>query len=300
MATVSEEAGHWFVSFSTSLEVAEPAARTGSIIGIDLGISCFAVCSDGRRIGSPRPLEQAMDRLVALDRGIARQRNVRDGVKTARMARRDRQAARAAGERRPTLAERKALRQATRAAVRAAGALEKTAQRRERRSARMIARQVERARLHYTVTNARRDFLHATSTNLVRRHAVIGLEDLAVANMTRNHKLARSIADQGWGEFRFMLTYKARLAGTTIVVIDRFYPSTQTCSGCGARNETPLGQRTYRCASCGLVLDRDLNAARNIASQAAMAAARGGAVSPERKLGHVPSSRRPTTRTKAA
>jgi putative transposase len=306
MATVSEQAGHWFASFATSEEIADPITKIGSVIGIDLGITTFAVCSDGRRIESPRPLETAITRLKALDRGIARQRNVRDGVRSSRMARRDLQSAKAAGTYVwPTSTERKAAKLAvkasTRAATHAIADHDKTKQRHERKSARMVKRQAERARLHYTVTNQRRNFLHEASTRLVQRHAVIKIEDLAVGNLKRNHRLARSISDQGWAMFRFMLTYKARLAGTQLIVIDRFYPSTQVCSRCGSRTETPLGQSIYRCSNpaCGLVIDRDLNAARNIAKQPAMAAGRGGAISRGRKSAHVPSSRRPTTQINA-
>lgn len=211
MATVAEEAGRWFVSFATALEVPEPVARTGSVIGIDLGITTFAVCSDGRRIESPRPLERASDRLAALDRGIARQRNVRDGVRTARMRRRDRRAGLVV--------------------IARAVKVEKHA----RRSVRMVKRQAERARLHASVANQRSNFLHEASTNLVRRHAVIGIEDLAVANLKRNHRLARSISEQGWAQFRFMLTYDG---ATGEAAIDRLAAAGLT-GGCGPRAFCP-------------------------------------------------------------
>jgi putative transposase len=89
------------------------------------------------------------------------------------------------------------------------------------------------ARAHRKVRNARADFLHRVSTNLVRRADTIVIEDLAVTNMVKNHKLARVISDAGWGEFRRQLEYKAERAGRTLVVIDRWYPSSKTCSACG-------------------------------------------------------------------
>ncbi|MQA62858.1 MAG: IS200/IS605 family element transposase accessory protein TnpB [Actinophytocola sp.] len=121
------------------------------------------------------------------------------------------------------------------------------------------------ARAHRKVRNARNDFLHRTSTNLVRRADTIVIEDLAVNNMVRNRKLARVISDAGWGEFRRQLEYKAERAGRTLVVIDRWYPSSKTCSACGhllARLD--LGTRHWTCPGCRTRHDRDINAAKNI------------------------------------
>nr|WP_316043387.1 RNA-guided endonuclease TnpB family protein [Actinomadura sp. CNU-125] len=89
------------------------------------------------------------------------------------------------------------------------------------------------ARAHRKVRDARQDFLHRTSTNLVRDADTIVIEDLAVANMVKNRNLARAISDCGWGEFRRMLEYKAERAGRTLIVIDRWFPSSKTCSHCG-------------------------------------------------------------------
>ena len=121
------------------------------------------------------------------------------------------------------------------------------------------------ARAHRKVRAARADFLHKASTGLVRDHDVIVLEDLAVQNMIRNRRLARAIADCGWGAFRQMLEYKAARAGRHVIVIDRWYPSSKTCSTCGyLLTELSLGTRMWQCPSCGTRHDRDLNAAKNI------------------------------------
>jgi putative transposase len=121
------------------------------------------------------------------------------------------------------------------------------------------------ARTCRKVRDARRDFLHRASTRLVRGYDVIVVEDLAVANMVRNRHLARVISDCGWGEFRRQLEYKCQRYGRRLVVIDRWYPSSKTCSACGhLLAELSLSTRTWQCPSCGTRHDRDVNAAKNI------------------------------------
>ncbi|GAA1816809.1 RNA-guided endonuclease TnpB family protein [Actinomadura chokoriensis] len=121
------------------------------------------------------------------------------------------------------------------------------------------------ARSHRKVRNARADFLHRTSTGLVRRADVIVIEDLTVAGMVRNRRLARAISDCGWGEFRRQLEYKAHRAGRTLIVIDRWYPSSKTCSACGyLLAELSLSTRRWTCPGCRTRHDRDHNAAENI------------------------------------
>lgn len=138
------------------------------------------------------------------------------------------------------------------------------------------------ARAHSKVRAARKDFLHQTSTELVRRFDRIGVEDLAVANMVRNHSLAKAISDVGWGEFRSMLEYKAQRVGREVVATNRWYPSSKTCSSCGHLLATiSLGTRQWTCPGCGTRHDRDLNAAKNIDTAAGLAvAASGGLVRP--------------------
>jgi putative transposase len=104
---------------------------------------------------------------------------------------------------------------------------------------------------------------------------VIVIEDLAVKNMVRNRPLAKAISDCGWGEFRRQLEYKAAAAGRCLIVIDRWYPSSKTCSACGhLLASLSLGTRTWQCPSCGTRHDRDVNAAKNILA-AGLAVARG-------------------------
>jgi len=123
------------------------------------------------------------------------------------------------------------------------------------------------ARLHRRLRGQRTDFLHKLTTKLAKTKSVIVVEDLSVQGMMRNRHLARSIGDAGWYEFRRMLEYKTEWYGSRLVVAPEFYPSTKMCSACGyVKDEMPLSERIFRCEACGLVLDRDLNAARNLAS----------------------------------
>lgn len=127
---------------------------------------------------------------------------------------------------------------------------------------------VKVAKAHARVADTRRDFLHKTSTSVVRRYDLIVVEDLAVRNMVRNHHLAKSISDSGWGEFRRQLEYKAAWCGRTLVVVDRFFPSSKLCSHCGhLLSKLSLGTRHWTCPICGTLHDRDINAAKNILAE---------------------------------
>jgi putative transposase len=121
------------------------------------------------------------------------------------------------------------------------------------------------ARAHRKVRNARADFLHRVSTRLVRAAGTLVIEDLNVSGMLRNRRLARAISDCGWGEFRCQLEYKCDRYGRDLVVINRWYPSSKTCSACGRLlTELNLGTRHWTCPSCRTRHDRDFNAAKNI------------------------------------
>ncbi len=120
------------------------------------------------------------------------------------------------------------------------------------------------ARLHRRVANIRADYLHKLTTFLAKNHSQIALEDLNVSGMLSNHKLARAIADCGFGEFRRQLEYKCQRYGSELVIVDRYYPSSQLCSNCGHQQKMPLSERVYHCPDCGMILDRDLNAAINL------------------------------------
>ncbi len=130
-------------------------------------------------------------------------------------------------------------------------------------------RQRARSRLakrHRKVANTRRHLVHQASKALVDRAQVLVIEDLNVAGMVRNRHLSRSISEAAMGELSRQVLYKARWHGVDVRVADRFFPSSKTCSGCGeVRNDLDLSTRTYSCGVCGLVLDRDLNAAINLA-----------------------------------
>ncbi|GAA2647887.1 RNA-guided endonuclease InsQ/TnpB family protein [Nonomuraea recticatena] len=135
------------------------------------------------------------------------------------------------------------------------------------------------ARAHRKVRASRADFLHKTSTRLVRAHDVIVIEDLAVKNMVRNRSLAKAISDCGWGTFRRMLAYKTAAYGRHLIVVDRWFPSSKTCSGCGHLLATlSLSTRTWQCPSCGTRHDRDVNAAKNILAAGLAVSACGGDV----------------------
>lgn len=123
----------------------------------------------------------------------------------------------------------------------------------------------KKAKLHARISNVRKDALHQLTTSLTRRFHTIGIEDLNVCGMVKNRHLSRAISDMGFFEFRRQLEYKATQRGGMIVVADRWYPSSKTCSSCGHKIETlPLTVREWTCPECGSVHDRDVNAAINL------------------------------------
>jgi putative transposase len=203
-----EPDGRWYVTFAVDTDPPEPLDEVGHAVGVDLGVTDFAVTSDGDKIANPRCLERKDRRLACYQR-----RMVRCQQGSANRAK--------------------------------------------------VAAQVATA--HRKVRDARRDFLHRVSTRLVRRADTIVIEDLHVVGMVRNRRLARAISDCGWGEFRRQLAYKCQRYGRRLVVIDRWYPSSKTCSACGyLLAELSLSTRHWTCPSCRTRHDRDLNAAKNI------------------------------------
>jgi putative transposase len=125
--------------------------------------------------------------------------------------------------------------------------------------------QLKIARLHRTIANIRKDTLHKLTTYISKNHAVIGLEDLNVSGMMANRKLAKAIGDMSFYEFRRQLEYKCELYGSRLVFVDRFYPSSKTCSNCGHVKESlALSERTFKCDECQFECDRDLNASINL------------------------------------
>ena len=124
------------------------------------------------------------------------------------------------------------------------------------------------ARVHEKVTNIRKDYLHKVSTEIIKNQNVICIEDLAVKNMMKNHKLAQAFSDVSLGAFYTMLEYKANWNDRQFVKIDRWFPSSKTCSSCGwIKQDLTLSIREWTCESCGENHDRDVNAAKNILKQ---------------------------------
>ena len=121
------------------------------------------------------------------------------------------------------------------------------------------------ARLYARVADVRADAMNKATTMIARTYGTVCIEDLNVAGMVKNHHLARSVSDAALGEFRRQLEYKAARNGAVLCVVDRWYPSSKTCSNCGTvKAKLSLSERTYKCDNCGLTMDRDLNAAINI------------------------------------
>lgn len=164
----------------------------------------------------------------------------------------------------------KVLRRLSRRVCRRQGPDRRTGQKPSRR---WLKANAERNRIYHRVANLRSDALHKLTTTIRSEYGTVVMEDLNVAGMLTNRRLARKIADAGFGEIRRQLTYKVEWNHCRTVVASRWYPSSKTCSNCGAvKAKLPLHMRVFRCEGldgCGLVMDRDANAARNLAALAA-------------------------------
>ncbi len=210
-ATVSEQAGHWYVSLQVEEEQAV-RENEGPVVGIDLGIKRLATLSDGEVIANPRHLKRRLKKLKRLQRVVSRRQK---GGKNRK----------------------KAVRKL--------------------------------AKLHQQIKQQRCNTLHQVTTRLAKTKSVLVIEDLNVSGMLKNHHLAQAIGDVGFAEFKRQLLYKAGWYGSRVILADRWEPSSKRCSGCGwLDDELTLSDRTFCCAQCGLVLDRDLNAAINLAKLA--------------------------------
>lgn len=154
--------------------------------------------------------------------------------------------------------------------------------RKEKGSANRTKARHKVARIYARIADRRRDHLHKLSTRIIRENQTVVIEDLSVRNMVRNHSLARAISDAAWSELRRQLEYKADWYGRTVIAIDRFYPSSKTCSACGAIvSALPLKVRAWTCR-CGAHHDRDINAAKNILAAGLAVSAFGDGVRPTR------------------
>ncbi len=155
------------------------------------------------------------------------------------------------------------VRRAARTVSRRQGPDRRTGQRPSNRWRRASARL---GGLHARVADVRTDSIHKLTTNVARTYAAVVIEDLNVAGMVKNRRLARSVADASFGEIRRQLAYKIEWHGGTLVVADRWFASSKTCSECGAvRAKLTLSERTYVCDVCAMTMDRDVNAALNLA-----------------------------------
>src|SRR5208283_2437886 len=150
-------------------------------------------------------------------------------------------------------------------------------------SANRASARVRVARVHARITGRRRDHLHKLSTRIIRENQTVVIEDLSVRNMVRNHAMARAISDASWSELRRQLEYKADWYGRTVIAVDRFYPSSKTCSACGVITaKMPQNVREWTCAACGVRHDRDVNAAKVLCAAGLAVQACGDGVRPSR------------------
>nr|CDQ32447.1 transposase, IS605 OrfB family [Virgibacillus halodenitrificans] len=212
--------GKYFVSILAETDV-QPLEKTESSIGIDLGITDFAILSDGRRIN-----------------------NNKFTIKIEKKLKRE---------------QRKLSRRALNAKNNGINLFDAKNYQKQKRKV---------ARLHERVMNQRNDFLNKLSTEIIKNHDIVCIEDLNTKGMLRNHKLAKSISDVSWSAFVSKLEYKANWYGKTIVKINRWFPSSQVCSDCGHQDgKKSLEIRDWTCSVCHKHHDRDINASKNILAE---------------------------------
>lgn len=200
--------GKYYVSILCETEEPIPNKKIiNHTVGIDLGITHFAITSKGDKISNPRYLKNSTERLRALQQRVSKKKKGSNNRKKSNL---------------------------------------------------------KVALLHEKITNQRKDFLQKLSTQLIKSHDTLCIEDLNIKGMVKNHKLARSISDAGWGMFAEMLKYKSEWYGNNLLQIPRFEPSTKICSVCGTtKHDLTLKDREWEC-KCGAKHDRDINAAINI------------------------------------
>jgi putative transposase len=162
--------------------------------------------------------------------------------------------------------------------------IQKALSRKQKGSNNRYKARLQVARVHAQITDARKDFLHKLTTQLVRENQTIVVEDLAIKNMVKNHKLALAISDASWGELIRQLAYKCECYGRELIKIDRWFPSSKRCGNCGhIVDKLPLNVREWECPKCGANHDRDLNAANNILAAGLAVSVCGANVRPDRE-----------------
>ena len=212
--------GKYFVSILAREEV-QPLDKTESAVGIDLGITDFAILSNGQKIDNHKFTLKMEKKLKREQRKLSR---------------------------------------------RALIAIENNIDLLDAKNYQKQRRKV--ARLHEKVMNQREDFLNKLSTDIIKNHDIICIEDLNIKGMLRNRKLAKSISDVSWSAFETKLEYKAKWYGKTIIKVGGWFPSTRTCSSCGQlAGKKPLDIRVWTCTNCHVHHDRDINASKNILAE---------------------------------
>jgi len=236
--TISRQADSWFISFKIE---AEPmlTPKIHDVVGVDLGVLHLATLSTGEVFEGAKSYRKYEN----YSNNINLRRNREEGVGSSKLFPSPYSLL-------PKLKKLARLQWLNRHKVLRSNNWRKV--------------QIKIARLQKLIADIRKDTLHKITTYLAKNHSKIGIEDLNVSGMLANHKLAKAIADMGFYEFRRQLEYKCKLYGSELIIIDRWFPSSKTCSGCGVIKEKLfLSERIFNC-ECGLNIDRDLNAAINL------------------------------------